>query len=273
MRRGWARGLVGQFAEQAGRGGTVVAVGGAAPLTEGALPYAPLLQALRTLADEHEPAAPGENRVELAGVLAELTFGGSPAGERLSAPEVGRGWLFERLCGVLGRLGRAAPVLLVLEDLHWADSATLDFLAFALRTLRGARLLVVGSYRADDPGEVLAGWLAEMRRLPEVSWLELPRFTRAELTAQLAGLRGGPVDGRVVAEVFDRSQGNPFYAEQLFAAGAGPQGYRCCCGRCCWPGCASCRRAASRYCGWRRWPAGGSAMTGWRPWPAGRRTS
>ena len=56
-----------------------------------------------------------------------------------------------------------------------------------------------------------------MRRLPEVCWLELPRFTRAELAAQLAGLRGGPVDSQVVEEVFDRSQGNPFFAEQLFA--------------------------------------------------------
>jgi hypothetical protein len=63
----------------------------------------------------------------------------------------------------------------------------------------------VGTYRADDPGQLLAGWLAETRRLPEVSWLELPRFTRAELAAQLAGLRGGPVDGRVVAAVGGRS--------------------------------------------------------------------
>ena len=217
--------LVGKFAEQASQAGVVVAVGGAAPLTGGALPYAPVLHALRALADDHEPAGLGEPRVELAAVLAELTAD-SPAGERLSAPEVGRGRLFERLCGLLGRLGRAGPLLLVLEDLHWADSATLDFLAFLLRTLSGARLLVVCSYRADDPGELLARWLAEMRRLPAVGWLELPRFTCAELTALLAGLRGGPVDSQVVEEIFARSEGNPFFAEQLLvaggAAGAGP---------------------------------------------------
>ena len=154
-------------------------------------------------------------------MLAELT-GDRPAGEW--SPEMGRARLFERLCRLFGGLARAAPLLLVLEDLHWADSATLDVLAFLLRTLREGRLLVVGSYRADDPGELLAGWLAEVRRLPGVSWLELPRFTRAELTVQLAGLRGGPVDSRVVEEVFDRSQGNPFFAEQLFEAGAGTGG-------------------------------------------------
>ena len=213
--------LIGRFAEQAQRAPTLVAVGGAAPLTGGALPYAPLLQALQSLADGHETAASGGPGAELAGMLAELT-GDRPPGER--SPEMGRARLFERLRRLFGGLARAVPLLLVLEDLHWADSATLDVLAFVLRTLRGARLLIVGSYRADDPGELLAGWLAEMRRSPGVSWLELPRFTRAELTAQLAGLRGGPVNSRVVAEVFDRSQGNAFFAEQLVEAGTGPGG-------------------------------------------------
>ena len=210
--------LAGQFAEQTRRAGTLVAVGGAAPLTGGAVAYAPLVQALRVLADDHEPTVLREFRAELAGVLAELT-GDGPARERAWAPELGRGRLFDRLCRLFGGLGGSAPLLLVLEDLHWADSATLDVLAFVLRTVRGARLLVVGTYRADDPGDLLAGWLAEMRRLPGVCWLELPRFTRPELAAQLAGLQGGPVDSRVVAEVFDRSRGNPFFAEQLFVIG------------------------------------------------------
>ena len=193
-------------------------MGGAAPLTGGALPYTPLVQALQSLPSDHEPAAFGGQGVELAGVLAELTGDRLP-GER--SPEMGRALLFARLCRLFGGLARGAPLLLVLEDLHWADSATLDVLAFLLRTLRGPGLLVVGSYRADDPGELLAGWLAEVRRLPGVDWLELPRFTRAELAAQLAGLRGEPVDSLVLGEVFDRSQGNPFFAEQLVEAGGG----------------------------------------------------
>ena len=137
-------------------------------------------------------------------------------------------------------------MLLVLEYLHWADGATLDVLAFVLRTLRGARLLVVGSYRADDPGELLAGWLAETRRWPQVGWLELSRFTRAELAAQLAGLRGGPVDGRVAAEVFGRrraTRSSPSSCSPPASTGLSCRG---CCGRCCWRGCASCHRPGQR---------------------------
>jgi len=213
--------LIGQFAGKARRSRTLVAVGGAVPLTGGALPYAPLVQALRVLAGDHGPSGLRGLDAELAGVLDELT-GDRPAGEW--SPEMGRAWLLGRLCRLLGRLSRAAPLLLVLEDLHWVDSATLDVLSFLLRTLPEGRLLVVGSYRADDPGELLAAWLAEARRLPGVSWLQLPRFTRAELAVQLAGLRGGPVDSQVAEEVFGRSQGNPFFAEQLFEAGSGADG-------------------------------------------------
>ncbi len=210
--------LIERFAGQASQAGAVVAAGGAAPLAGGALPYAPLLQVLHAVADDHDRAALGEERSELTRVLTELAAG-SQAGEREYGPEIGRGRLFELLSGLLDRLGRHAPLVLVLEDLHWADSATLDFLAYLLRNRRRARMLLVGSYRVDDPGEWLPGWLAEARRSRLVGWLELSRFTREELTAQLAGLRGGPVDSRVVAEVFERSDGNPFFAGELYAAG------------------------------------------------------
>ena len=256
--------LLGQFAEQASLAGVVVAVGGAAPLTGGALPYAPLLQALRALADDHQAAALDAQRVELAGTLAELA-GDSPASERLWAPEVGRGRLFERLCGLLDRLGRAAPLVVVLEDLHWADSATLDFLAFLLRTLRGARLLVVGSYRADDPGDPLACWLAEVRRLAGVSWLEctaLHPHGTDRATGRPAGWSGGqPGGGGGLRPVGGQSI---FRRTAVCGRGRNRRGLACpgCYGRCSWRGCISCRRAASNCCGWRRWPAGGSAMTG-----------
>ena len=257
-------GLIGRFAEQAQRAPTLVAVGGAAPLTGGALPYAPLLQALQSLADGHETAASGGPGAELAGMLAELT-GDRPPGER-GSPEMGRARLFERLRRLFGGLARAVPLLLVLEDLHWADSATLDVLAFVLRTLRGARLLIVGSYRADDPGELLAGWLAEMRRIAGSELAGAAAFHPGRADRPAGGAAGragkqpgggggfGPVAGKLVTR---RAAGR--------GRGTAPAGCRWRgCGRCCWPGWVSCRLTASSCCGWRQSPAGGSAMIGWR---------
>ena len=212
--------LVEWFAEQAERTGAQVAVGGAAPMTSGlgALPYGSLLQ-VRVIGDQQESGA-GWVSDELARVLDELTAH-LPAGSQPYGAEAGQGRLFERLSALLDRLSQQVPLLLVLEDLHWADAGTLDFLAYQLRLLRRQRLLLIGTYRLEDPGDRLLGWLAEARRSRLVSWLELARFTRAELADLLVGMRGGPVDGRVVLEVFDRSGGNAFFAEELYTAGIG----------------------------------------------------
>jgi predicted ATPase/DNA-binding CsgD family transcriptional regulator len=215
--------LIEEFTARADQAGAAVAVGGAAPLTGGCLPYAPLAQALRVLAAGRDPASQGEEQREreLAALLSQPAAG-SAAADRAWEPEAGRGRLFELLAGALTRFGEDAPVVLVLEDLHWADSATLDFLAFLLRNLRRDRVLVVGSYRVDDPGEWLPGWLGEARRNRLVSWLELSRLSRSELTALLTGVRGEPVDSDLAGQLFDRSQGNPFFAGELLAGAAAP---------------------------------------------------
>ena len=212
--------LIERFAEQAERSGAEVVVGAAAPLTSGlgALPYGALLQA-RLIGDQQESGVGGVSD-ELARVLDELAAQ-PPAGTQPYGAEAGRGRLFERLSVLLDRLSQQAPLVLVLEDLHWADAGTLDFLAYQLRGLRRQRLLLVGTYRLEDPGERLLGWLAEARRSRLVGWLELARFTQAEVAELLVGLRSGPVDSRVVVEVFDRSEGNAFFAEELYAAGVG----------------------------------------------------
>ena len=213
--------LVERFAEQAELAGAQVALGAAAPLTAGlgAVPYGPLLQA-RALGDPKEPGGLGWAPEQLARLLDELAAQES-AQPRPYGQDAGRGQLFQRLAVLLERFGQQAPLVLVLEDLHWADAGTLDFLAYLLRGLHRQRLLVVGTYRVEDPGEQLLGWLAEARRTRLVGWVELTRFTRGELAELLVGLRGGPVDGHVVAEVFDRSRGNAFFAEELYAAGIG----------------------------------------------------
>ena len=122
-----------------------------------------------------------------------------------------------RLQGMLP-LGEAAPVILVVEDLHWADQSTLDLLTFLLHNARNERLLGVATYRSDEHGGAnLRGFRAEFGRLADR--IELARFGRDDLTALLAEILGGPPPTQVVDRVAASSDGNPFFAEELLAAG------------------------------------------------------
>jgi predicted ATPase len=122
---------------------------------------------------------------------------------------------------MIQRLATTAPLLIV-EDLHWADRSTRDLLAFLAASLRSGR--VVGSFRSDELDRLhpLRRLLAELARNRRVVRLELPRFSRAELAEQLAGLLGADPSARLVDHVHARSEGNPFFAEELLLAGADP---------------------------------------------------
>src|SRR5215211_1390063 len=124
---------------------------------------------------------------------------------------------------VLVGLSERSPVLLVIEDLHWADRATRDLLALLARALRWGRVMLAVSYRSDElhRRHPLRPLLAELVRLSTVERLELAPLTRAELTEHLEAVAGAPLPAEQVEGIYARSEGNPFYAEQLLAAGAG----------------------------------------------------
>jgi predicted ATPase len=122
------------------------------------------------------------------------------------------------LLGLLGRLGEQAPLVLVVEDLHWADQSTRDLLAFLVRNLRRERVLLVVTYRNDEPGQQRLGpYLAELDRGGPVQRLELARLDQAETAAQLVGILGAAPAAGLVDAVFARSEGNPFFTEELLA--------------------------------------------------------
>ena len=107
----------------------------------------------------------------------------------------------------------------MLEDLHWADRSTRDLLAFLVRNLRRERLLVVVTYRNDEPGqERLGPYLAELDRGGPVQRIELPRLDQVETVAQLVGILGAAPAVELVDALFARSEGNPFFTEELLAA-------------------------------------------------------
>ncbi|GLK08238.1 ATP-binding protein [Streptosporangium carneum] len=198
--------LVTELVEQARQEGFAVLVGQCAELGD-ALPYLPLADALR--------GAGGELRAEIDArpVLGRLLPGGADLG-----PEATSGLTQQQLFGSMLGFLAARPVLLVLEDLHWADRSTRDLLVFLSRMLQTERVCLVGTYRTDDlhRRHPLRRVLAELKRLPSVTSVELGPLDRDDMTGYLAALGGA--DARTVDEVVDRAEGNPFYAEELFEA-------------------------------------------------------
>jgi DNA-binding CsgD family transcriptional regulator/tetratricopeptide (TPR) repeat protein len=111
-------------------------------------------------------------------------------------------------------------VVLVLEDAHWADRSTLDLLMFLVRMVRHERLLVVATYRSDElhPQHPLQLALVELDRSRRLERLELAPFDREDLSRLLGGILGRPTSQAIVEQIFARSDGNAFLAEELLAA-------------------------------------------------------
>ncbi|MDX6353988.1 MAG: hypothetical protein QOF98_891, partial [Streptomyces sp.] len=198
--------------------GAVTAVGACVEIGADGLPFAPVSTALRdlygTLGAELLTAAAGQE-AELARLLPEL--GDSGGGPRDPHDEDGRVRLFELTARLLERLGTDRTLVLVVEDLHWADRSTRELLAYLFRSLQRARLVIAATYRADDihRRHPLRPFLAETDRLRTVERIELPRFSHAEVRRQLASILGVEPEDAVVDQVFARSDGNPFFVEEL----------------------------------------------------------
>jgi tetratricopeptide (TPR) repeat protein len=110
--------------------------------------------------------------------------------------------------------------MLVLEDLHWADRSTRELLGFLTRSLRRSRVLIVGTYRADDltRGHPLRPFLAELDRLRNAHRLELEPLSGSETAEQLAAIVGPDLPPGLADEIFLRAEGNPFFTEELACA-------------------------------------------------------
>ena len=200
------------------------------PGAEG-LPFAPLVDVLRTLARTMPPdqlgRVLGPAASALSRLLPELAPEARPPGPAGEAPQ--KAQLLELVLGVLGRLSAVRPVLLAVEDLHWADGSTLDLAAFLIRSLPAARVLLVITYRSDELNRhhPLRPLLAVWDRDRSVRHVGLRRFGREEVAAQLRAILGaGPPPG-VADVVFGRSGGNAYLVEELAGvvrAGGDPAG-------------------------------------------------
>jgi DNA-binding CsgD family transcriptional regulator/tetratricopeptide (TPR) repeat protein len=212
--------LLSELAGFAQEGGALVLRGDCIELGEGELPYAPIVGALRHLTrvvdaatlDRLLPAA----RNELGRLVPELIPGAAPIGEPSQTV------LFEGVLALLARLADDQPVLLVLEDVHWADQSTRDLFAFLGRNLRDERVLVIATFRSDElhRRHPVRGLLAELERLPKTERIDLMPLSLSEAEQQIAGILGQAPSAELAQRVHARSEGNPFFVEELVAAGA-----------------------------------------------------
>ncbi len=177
---------------------------GCLPLTSLAVPFLPLRSALR------EWAAGG---VPVPALV--HSAGAAPGGGAVEFDV----WL-DGVC-------RQRPVLLMVDDLHWADQSSLDVLMYVVAGPAQRRLAIAATVREGEvgPGHPLRRWLADVRRLPGVESLRLDRLDRLATAQQLAGLLGSPPRESLVDDLFARTRGNA-YLTTLLARGLPPDATR-----------------------------------------------
>ncbi|MFI6234067.1 AAA family ATPase [Micromonospora sp. NPDC050784] len=215
--------LLEEFAGWATEGAARVLVGQCLELGEAGLPFAPFAAALRAVLRADGPEVFAGYEAEFAPLLPEL----GRASATLAAPravplsDAPRGYLFDLVAELFQRLADARPLVLIIEDLHWADRSTRDLIGFLVRAARPGRLLLVCTYRTDElqRGHPLRPFLAELDRARGVERVELGRLDRDGTAAILADLLGAEPLARAVDDVHDRTQGNPFFIEELTVAG------------------------------------------------------
>ncbi|MQA06986.1 MAG: AAA family ATPase [Pseudonocardiaceae bacterium] len=221
--------LVTEFAKRAEGEGALVLTGRCLDVREAGLPYLPFAEALGTLTGAEAESLRGWPT--LGRLLPQLNVSGvRPAASDVFAPgqpdmpgssaaeqDVSQLQVFDAVFGLLEKLATGRTVLLVIEDLHWADSATRNLLSFVLSRLRSQGLLVLATYRADDlhRRHPLRAQLAELVRLPKIERIELAPFDTDEIRRFVSALAERPLDDAHLRSVMDRSEGNAFFAEEL----------------------------------------------------------
>ena len=210
--------LVSEFGRTAALAGARVLTGGCLALGTDGLPFAPFTAVVRDLvhemgADAVASMLPGRTTRGLARLLPELgepDTGGDPAEARAR--------LFEEVLSALDHLTRHSPVVLVIEDAHWADRSSRDLLTFLIGNQRAlSGLLIVVTFRSDELHRThpLRPLLASLDRITWVERVELPRLTRNDTGELVVRILGRQPAGDLADALYHRSAGNPLFVEAL----------------------------------------------------------
>ncbi len=211
--------LVAEIARSAHDAGAFV-LAGRSP-EEALVPYQPFLEALRHyvlgVPLSELRATTREYGAEVARLIPELRRRAPDLPAPVSAePDTDRYRLFEAVVGLLDEMSARAPVMLVLEDLQWADRPTLLLLRHLARAPHPARLLILGAYRVTETtADGFADALAELRHERLVTQLDIGGLTEHE-TAELVRLSTGTMPSRSFSRALHaETEGNPFFVEEI----------------------------------------------------------
>jgi DNA-binding CsgD family transcriptional regulator/tetratricopeptide (TPR) repeat protein len=216
--------LIWEATRLARQSGAITMTAGCLPLVE-KLSLLPIIDLLRDLSrhaggrilTDASARLPASARRELARVVPQLSSSDHPN----EHDEPGnQPWLFGAIVELLEQITGAGPVVLVIEDIHWADTTTLDFLTYLHAATVDPRCTTVVSYRSDDPatGDHLPEWLNHAARARDMAMIMLGPLSPQDLAEQAASILQRPAPVTLVNELFARTEGNPFYAEQLVSA-------------------------------------------------------
>ena len=236
--------LIGEFTATARGAGVRVLTGACLELGADGLPFSPFTAMLRDLVREAGPdeiaallSGSGRAARELARLLPELTADRPPGEPAAASPAAAatdsgdaypgemtageaRAHLFEGFLTLLERLAEQRPLVLIIEDAHWADRSSRDLLAFLIGYQRAVgNLLIVVTFRSDELHRThpLRPLLAELARIDWVDRTELPPLTRGQAEELAAVVLGRSPERGLADAIYERAQGNPLFTEELLA--------------------------------------------------------
>jgi hypothetical protein len=185
------------------------------------LPYLPFIEAIRSHVLRRDSDALrqelGSGASEVARIVSEVRDKVPVTPAEAVDPEEQRYRLLQSVATFLRNASTVQPILIVLEDLHDADSGTLDLLLYLARNLDGARLMIAGTYRdiEVDRSHPLSGTLGELRRLANFGRIPLRGLTADEVQRMMAGVAQREIAWSLAEMVFRQTEGNPLFVQEM----------------------------------------------------------
>ena len=132
-------------------------------------------------------------------------------------PQVRRYLFFQAATGFIERASQRQPLLLIIDDLHWADTSSLHLLEFLTQSIHDGRVLLIATYRnvSMSSSHPLTPTLGELARNPSFVQMSLEPFSADDVAVYFAGATGGAIPPEIASRLHGRTEGNPLYVSEM----------------------------------------------------------